>query len=64
MMTDRWTAELKVLHDLIDHHVDEEESVGFSCARDEFEKEGLEAMSQQFQTRKAQLMARVASPVD
>jgi hemerythrin-like domain-containing protein len=60
MMTDRWTAELKVLHDLIDHHVDEEESVGFSCARDEFEKEELEAMSQQFQTRKAQLMTRVA----
>ena len=59
-MGDRWTAELKVLQDLIDHHVDEEESTGFSCARDEFEKEELETMSKQFQTRKAQLMTRAA----
>ena len=60
VMSDRWTAELKVLQDLIDHHVDEEESTGFSCARDEFEKEELEAMSKQFQARKAQLMTGVA----
>lgn len=60
MMSDRWTAELKVLQDPIDHHVDEEESEGFSCVRAEFAKEELEAMSQQFQTRKAQLMTRVA----
>lgn len=51
-MSERWTAELKVLQDLIDHHVDEEESTGFSRARDEFENEELEAMSKQFQTRK------------
>ena len=60
VMSDRWTAELKVLQDLIDHHVDEEESTGFSCARDEFDNEELEAMSQQFQTRKARLMTQVA----
>jgi len=59
-MTDRWTAELKVLQDLIEHHVDEEESTGFSCARDEFDKEQLEAMSREFQTRKAQLGTTVA----
>jgi hypothetical protein len=57
---DQWTAELKVLQDLVEHHVGEEESTGFSCARDEFTKEQLEAMSQQFQTRKAQLATRVA----
>jgi len=45
-MSDEWTAELKVLQDLIEHHVGEEESTGFSCARDEFTKEQLEAMSQ------------------
>ena len=56
---DQWTAELKVLQDLIEHHVGEEESTGFSCARDEFEKEELEAMSRQFKTRKAQLGTRV-----
>jgi hypothetical protein len=33
---------------------------GSSCARDEFSTEELEAMRRQFQTRKAQLGARVA----
>jgi hypothetical protein len=59
-MSDRWTAELKVLQDLIEHHVNEEESTGFSCARDEFDKEQLEAMSLEFQTRKAEIGTRVA----
>lgn len=36
-MSDAWAAELKFLEDLIDHHVDEEEGTGFSCARDDFE---------------------------
>jgi hypothetical protein len=59
-MSDQWTAELKVLQDLIQHHVGEEESTGFSCARDEFTKKQLETMSGEFQIRKAQLGARVA----
>ena len=59
-MSETWTAELKVLQDLIEHHVGEEESTGFSCARDEFDKEQLEAMSREFQTRKAQIGTRVA----
>lgn len=59
-MGDRWEGELKVLVDLIEHHVNEEESTGFSCARDEFTTEQLEAMSSEFQTRKAQLGTRVA----
>lgn len=59
LMSDRWEAELKVLIDLVEHHVTEEESTGFSCARDEFDKEQLEAMREEFQTRKAQLRAQV-----
>ena len=59
-MSDQWTAELKVLQDLIEHHVGEEESTGFGCARDEFDKEQLEAMSREFQSRKAQLGTRIA----
>jgi hemerythrin-like domain-containing protein len=60
-MSDEWTAELKVLQDLIEHHVGEEENTGFSCARDEFTKEQLEVMSRQFKARKAQLAtSRVA----
>lgn len=58
--SEQWTAELKVLSELVEHHVNEEESTGFSCARDEFDKDELEAMGQRFQTRKAQLMTRVA----
>ena len=49
----RWAAELKVLRELVEHHVEEEESTGF-------EKDELEAMAQRFQTRKALLMTRVA----
>ena len=59
-MSDQWTAEVKVLQNLIEHHVGEEESTGFSCGRDEFDKGELEAMSQQFQIRMAQLGTRVA----
>jgi hemerythrin-like domain-containing protein len=51
-MNDTWAAELKVLEDLIDHHVDEEEDTGFGCARDDFETEELEAMRDEFQRRK------------
>ena len=58
--SEQWTAELKVLRELVDHHVEEEESTGFSCARHDFEKDELEAMAQRFQSRKAQMMTRVA----
>ena len=44
LMSDAWAAELRVLEDLIDHHVDEKEDTGFGCARDDFETEELEAM--------------------
>jgi hypothetical protein len=40
--------------------VGEEESTGFSCARDEFDKTQLETMSREFKTRKAQLATRLA----
>jgi hemerythrin superfamily protein len=59
-ISERWTAELKLLQDMIEHHVGEEESTGFSCARDEFTTEELEAMSRQFQTLKARLGTKVA----
>src|SRR3954451_19841861 len=58
--SEQWTAELKVLRELVEHHVDEEESTGFSCARHDFRKDELEAMAQRFQTCKAQLLTRVA----
>lgn len=56
-MAEQWTAQLCVLRDLIDHHVDEEEGTGFGCARDEFDRDELEKMAQQFQKQKEKLMA-------
>ena len=43
-MSDVWMEQLTELQKLVDHHVDEEESTGFSCAREEFAKDELEAM--------------------
>jgi iron-sulfur cluster repair protein YtfE (RIC family) len=60
-MSEQWTAELKVLRELVEHHVEEEESTGFSCARQDMKKDELDALEQDFQTRKAQLMTRVAA---
>jgi hemerythrin-like domain-containing protein len=59
-MSEPWLAELTVLRELIEHHVQEEETTGFSCARDDFDKDQLENMAPQFQTRKAQLITRFA----
>jgi hemerythrin-like domain-containing protein len=55
-LSDAWMAQLTELQKLVDHHVDEEESTGFSCARDEFDKDELEAMGTEFQRRKDELM--------
>jgi hemerythrin superfamily protein len=50
--SEQWTAQLTVLKELVNHHVKEEESTGFSCARSEFDKEQLEKMGQQFRRQK------------
>src|SRR5205823_9778929 len=55
--SEQWTAQLTVLKELVNHHVKEEESAGFSCARNEFDREELEKMSGQFQRQKEKLMA-------
>jgi len=55
--SEQWTAQLTVLKELVNLHVKEEESTGFSCARNEFEREELEKMSGQFQRQKEKLMA-------
>jgi hemerythrin-like domain-containing protein len=55
-MSDTWMAQLTEFQKLVDHHVDKEESTGFSCARDEFDKGELETMGTEFQRRKDELM--------
>jgi hemerythrin-like domain-containing protein len=57
--SEQWTAQAKVLRELVSHHVEEEESTGFSCARKEFGREQLEKMADQFQRQKEKLMAEV-----
>jgi hemerythrin-like domain-containing protein len=57
--SEQWTAQLTVLKELVNHHVKEEESTGFSCARKEFEGEQLEKFGEQFRRQKEKLMAEM-----
>jgi len=54
--SEQWTAQASVLQDLIEHHVEEEESTGFSCARSEFDGATLEKMADQFRKQKERLL--------
>jgi len=54
---EKWTAELTVLKELVEHHVGEEEDTGFKCARAEFDKAELEKMGKRFETLKKKEMA-------
>jgi hemerythrin superfamily protein len=56
--TEQWTAKLTVLKELVEHHVKEEESTGFKCARAEFSKEELKKMGEQFEKLKEKEMAK------
>jgi hemerythrin superfamily protein len=56
--SEKWTAQATVLRELVMHHVQEEESTGFSCARSEFDSETLEKMGQQFRRQKEKLMEK------
>src|SRR5712671_688855 len=55
--SEQWTAQLTVLKELVNHHVKEEESTGFTGARREFEREQLEKFGEQFRRQKEKLMA-------
>jgi hemerythrin-like domain-containing protein len=57
--SEQWTAQASVLQDLIEHHVEEEESTGFSCARSEFDGATLEKMADQFRKQKEKLLQEV-----
>jgi hemerythrin-like domain-containing protein len=55
--SEQWTAQATVLKELVNHHVKEEESTGFSCARKEFDSEMLDKLGDQFRKQKEKLMA-------
>lgn len=54
---EKWTAQLTVLRELVQHHVEEEESTGHRLARQEFDSETLEKMRQQFRRQKEKMLA-------
>ena len=55
--SEQWTAQATVLRELVNHHVKEEESTGFSCARKEFDSDELEKLGEQFRRQKEKLLA-------
>ena|SRR5579862_7149480 len=50
--SDKWTARCKVLKELIEHHVDEEEGEFFATARKLFDEATLEKMGEAFKIEK------------
>ena len=58
MSGDRWKAHAKVLYELLDHHVEEEESDIFALLGDHFSRDQLEAMGAQFKRAKADFLTR------
>ncbi|MBV9859191.1 MAG: hemerythrin domain-containing protein [Alphaproteobacteria bacterium] len=55
-LSEEWTAQVTVLQELINHHVSEEESTGFSSAHKEFDREQLEKLGEQFRRQKEKLL--------
>lgn len=51
-----WHARCKVLKDLVEHHVEEEESEFFDKAKEEFDKDQLEEMGRKFEQLKQKEM--------
>ena len=49
---DEWLARVKVLRELVNHHVREEEVTGFASAREQFDEAMLEKLGDEFKTEK------------
>ncbi len=59
---DRWKANAKVLHELLEHHIAEEQSDVFAKLGEHFERDKLEAMGAQFLRDKAVVLREIKSP--
>jgi hemerythrin superfamily protein len=55
--SEKWTAKLTVLQEVVNHHVREEEGEGFSSIRSECEGDELDRMADQFEREKEKLLA-------
>jgi hemerythrin superfamily protein len=54
--TERWRATAKVLHELLEHHIQEEESDTFALLGDHFDRNKLAEMGAQFKRIELQLL--------
>jgi hemerythrin superfamily protein len=55
--SEQWTARMTFLQEAVEKHVKEEESTGFSLAHEEFDKEELLKLGEQFQREKGKMFA-------
>ena len=53
---ERWKATAKVLHELLEHHIQEEESDVFALLGEHYDRDELQAMGVQFQRMKADFL--------
>ena len=60
--TDDWMAHAKVLHEMLGHHIEEEESDIFAKLGENFSREQLDAMGLRFQRDKAAFVANGNRP--
>jgi hemerythrin-like domain-containing protein len=58
-----FAARCKVLKDLIEHHIEEEEREMFPAAKKVFGKDGLVELGERLEERKQEIMADAGSPV-
>ena len=59
MTDERWGAKLKVFQELIEHHIEEEESEVFDAAEESFDEEQMEEITQQVKSIKQDIKAGV-----
>lgn len=53
-----WTAKVKVLKEMLEHHIEEEEDEIFSMLREKCEEETLQNMAQRFEALKADIKSK------
>ena len=56
---ERWSAKLKVFQELLEHHIEEEESEVFDAAEESFDDEQMEEIAKQIRSIKQEIKAGV-----